>query len=101
MMAAMPRRATLCYVKEVTHREMRNNSGEILRAVAAGESIRVTNKGQVAAIIIPPAADPLADLTARGQLRPARRPLADLSALVRRKPDRPSSELLSDVRGRW
>ncbi|MGH2869842.1 MAG: type II toxin-antitoxin system Phd/YefM family antitoxin [Solirubrobacteraceae bacterium] len=88
-------------MKTVTHREMRNNSGEILRAVAAGESIRVTNNGQVAAIITPPSADPLADLTARGQLRPARRPLSDLSSVRRRKPDRPSSELLRDVRGRW
>ena len=88
-------------MKTVTHREMRNNSGEILRAVAAGESIQVTNNGQVAAIITPPSGDRLADLEARGQLRPARRSLSDLTALKRHKVDRPTSSLLSDVRGRW
>ncbi len=92
--------ATLCYVRTVTHREMRNNSGEILRAVAMGESVRVTNNGQVAAVIVPPSSDPLEELTVRGQVRSARRPLTDLGEL-RRKPSRSSSELLADSRGRW
>lgn len=34
---ARPCRATLRYMRTVTHRQMRNNSGESLRAVAAGE----------------------------------------------------------------
>lgn len=46
--------ATQCYTKTVTHREMLNNSGEILRAVSAGETVQVTNHGQVAAVISPP-----------------------------------------------
>jgi prevent-host-death family protein len=91
----------MCYMRTVTHREMRNNSGEILRAVAAGESVRVTNNGQIAAVISPPAGDPLGELTARGQVRPARRPLVDLAAIHRRKPSSTSSELLADSRGRW
>lgn len=37
----------------VTHREMRNRSGEILRRVEAGESIQVTNNGRPAAVIVP------------------------------------------------
>ena len=41
-------------MRTVTHREMRNNSGEILRAVAAGETVQVTNNGQIAAVISPP-----------------------------------------------
>ena len=53
--AASLRRATVCYMKSVTHREMRNNSGDILRAVAAGESVQVTNHGVLAAVISPPA----------------------------------------------
>ena len=56
--------ATLCYMNTVTHREMRNNSGEILRRVEAGESIQVTNNGRVAALIVPPSGDPLTDLAA-------------------------------------
>ena len=53
------------------HREMRNQSGDILRHVAAGETIQVTNHGQVAALIVPPGTDPLADLVSRGQVRVA------------------------------
>ncbi len=94
-------RATLCYMWTVTHREWRNNSGEILRAVAAGESVQVTNNGQVAAVISPPSGETLAELAARGQLRPARRPPADLSLIRRRKATRTSAELVNDSRGRW
>ena len=94
-------RATLCYVETVTHREMRNNSGEILRRVEAGESVRVTNNGRVAALIVPPATDPLSDLAQRGQLRPALRDLRTLRDIRRRVPRRPSERILADSRGRW
>ncbi|MEI2638415.1 MAG: type II toxin-antitoxin system prevent-host-death family antitoxin [Microthrixaceae bacterium] len=56
---------------EITHRQLRNKSGEVLRRVAAGETIMVTNHGQPAAVIGPPTTDVLEDLAARGQLRPA------------------------------
>ena len=49
-------------MRTVTHREMRNSSGEILRAVAAGETVQVTNGGQVAAVISPPGLSPLEQL---------------------------------------
>lgn len=88
-------------MRTVTHREMRNASGEILRAVAAGETIQVTNNGQVAAVISPPSSDVLARLTAQGQVRPARRPVADLAGIHRRKARLSSVELLADVRGPW
>lgn len=88
-------------MRSVTHREMRNNSGEILRAVAAGESVQVTNNGLVAAVISPPPNDPLADLSARGQVRHARRPLSDLSLLRRRTSSGTAAEIVDDVRGRW
>ncbi len=48
-------------MKVVTHREMRNSSGEILRAVAAGESFVITNNGV-----------PVAELAPIGTQRPAR-----------------------------
>ncbi len=94
-------RATLCYMRSVTHREMRNNSGEILRAVAAGESVQVTNNGQVAAVISPPWGGSLSELVARGQARPALKPLSTLGAVRRRKASRPSAEIVTDSRGRW
>ena len=88
-------------MRTVTHREMRNASGEILRAVADGETIRVTNGGQVAAVISPPSDGPLDRLKAQGQVRPARRPIADLSLIGRHKATHTSSELVADARGRW
>ena len=91
--------ATLCYMKTVTHREMRNNSGEILRRVEAGESVRVTNNGRVAALIVPPGADPLADLAQRSQLRPALRDPSTLRDIRRRPSRRTSAQILADTRG--
>jgi antitoxin (DNA-binding transcriptional repressor) of toxin-antitoxin stability system len=80
---------------------MRNNSGEILRAVAAGESVQVTNNGQPAAVIVPPAGTTVEGLVARGQARRARRPRADLSTIRRSTATSPSQELTDDTKGRW
>jgi len=91
----------VCYVRTVTHREMRNSSGEILRAVAAGETVQVTNNGQVAAVISPAAGDSLDRLIAQGQARPARRPVADVTTIRRRKASFASADLVDDARGRW
>jgi prevent-host-death family protein len=88
-------------MRTVTHREMRNNSGEILRAVAAGETIRVTNNGRVAALIVPPPEDPLDDLVARGQARPALLPLGGFGSIRRQKSDLSTAEILDDLRGEW
>jgi antitoxin (DNA-binding transcriptional repressor) of toxin-antitoxin stability system len=85
----------------VSHREMRNNSGEILRAVAAGETVQVTNNGQVAAVISPPGADVLTGLAEQGQVRLARRPITDLRSIRRRTSRLTSSEIVKDVQGRW
>lgn len=94
-------RATLCDMRTVTHREMRNQSGNVLRHVADGETIQVTNHGRVAALIVPPGTDPLADLISRGQVRVARNPTSSLRSIVRRKSTADSQAIVSDVRGRW
>ncbi len=88
-------------MRTVTHREMRNQSGEILRQVADGETIQVTNRGRVTALIVPPNADPLADLISRGQVRVARQPPSSLRSVVRRRARTDSQAILADVRGRW
>lgn len=93
--------ATVCYVKEITHRQMRNESGDVLRRVAAGETILVTNNGRPAAVIGPPSTDVLTTLTAQGQLREALQPPATLLSLSPRKSDETTAEILADVRGRW
>lgn len=63
---------------------MRNNSGEILRRVAAGESFLVTNSGVPAARIVPPALNRLDQLEAEGRLIRPTSPLelSDLPARV-------------------
>jgi len=80
---------------------MRNSSGEILRAVAAGESVQVTNNGQVAAVISPPSIGSLDQLIAQGHVRPARRDVADLSAIRRSSAVHTSAELVENARGQW
>lgn len=95
------RGATVCYMRTVTHREMRNSSGEILRAVAAGETVQVTNNGRVAAVIWPPSSGSLERLVAQGLARPARRSVAELSTIRRRTAKQTSAELIRNARGPW
>jgi len=99
--SAPEERPTLCDMRTVTHREMRNQSGDILRQVADGETIQVTNNGRVAALIVPPGTDPLADLVSRGQMRVARTSPSSLRLIVRRKGTTDSQAIAADIRGRW
>ena len=87
-------------MRTVTHREMRNQSGEILRHVADGETIQVTNNGRLAALIVPPHTDAFADLVSRGQVRLARNPTSSLRSIRRRPSTTTSKAILADVRGR-
>ena len=88
-------------MKEITHRQMRNDSADVLRRVAAGETILVTNNGQPAAVIGPPPGDALALLSAQGQLRKALHSPAALRSIKRSKSDKATAEIIADVRGRW
>jgi prevent-host-death family protein len=40
--------------KTIPHRELRNQSSEVLRRVQAGETIQVTNHGEIVAVLSPP-----------------------------------------------
>ncbi len=86
---------------KVTHREMRNRSGEILRRVEAGESIAVSNNGHPAAIIVPVGGNVLDGLIARGEARPARAGVEALLAIARVVSKATARELIEDSRGRW
>lgn len=61
-----------CYSHEMTrtiaHRELRNNSAAVLRAVQSGETFEVTNHGEVVAVLTPPALAPLAGVRFRPAL---------------------------------
>lgn len=51
--------------RTIPHRELRNNSSAVLRAVQAGESIEISNHGEVVAILVPPAQASAATLRVR------------------------------------
>jgi len=80
---------------------MRNESAEVLRRVATGEMILVTNNGQPAAIIGPPPNDVLSLLAANGQLREALDPPSRLPSIERTQSTKTSAEIVADVRRSW
>lgn len=88
-------------METVTHREMRNRSGEILRRVEAGESLQVSNNGHPAALIVPVGGDVLDGLLARGEARPARAELKSLATVVRATSRVSTRQLVEDARGSW
>lgn len=88
-------------MEKVTHREMRNRSGEILRRVEAGESIEVSNNGRPAALIVPIGGSVLDGLIARGEARPARADAETLLAIRRVESSTTTQGLIDDSRGRW
>jgi prevent-host-death family protein len=48
--------------KTITHRELRNDSGRILREVQQGQSFIITNNGEPVAALRPVDANPLAGI---------------------------------------
>ena len=62
-------------------RELRQRASELLRRVAAGETIEVTDRGRPVALLAPiPEAGPLGRLRAAGELSSTHGDLADLPA---------------------
>ena len=86
-------------MQRITHRQLRNDSAEILRRVATGETILVTNHGEPAAVIGPPSSHALAALSAHGQVRTALASPATLGSIKRRTAARTTAEIVADVRG--
>lgn len=82
----------------IPHRELRNDSSKILERVKNGETIDVTNNGEIAATLIPPAASPFERVLLAGQVRPAAGPV-DFSALPRVPSESSTEEILDDLRG--
>jgi prevent-host-death family protein len=87
-------------VRTINHRELRNNSAEVLRAVSAGETIEVTNHGEVAAVLVPPSLTPYERLVLAGKVREPRkdRPV-DLRSIRRVTAPVTTAEIIADVRG--
>lgn len=78
-------------MERIAHRDLRNRSSEILRAVAAGESFEITNHGDVVAILSPPQGRRL-------RIRPATRH-GGWDELERYEVDETVQEMLDDLRG--
>lgn len=82
----------------ITHRELRNSSGEVLRRVEAGERLVITNNGRPAAVLGPITRDTLDELIASGGARPAS---AGVDALARLRPQSAglsTREIIDDIR---
>ena len=82
--------------KTISHRELRNNSAEILRAVAAGESFVVTNHGSPVAVLTPLAAPEYGGLSVQRADRS--RQMRELEPADGR-PDETTAESLNVLRG--
>jgi prevent-host-death family protein len=79
-------------------RELRQRASELLRRVAAGETIEVTDRGRPVALLSPlPEAGPLERLRAVGEVHPA---VADFEELPAPLPLRPGQEAPSAVLAR-
>ena len=83
----------------IPHRELRNQSSKILERVKNGETIDVTNNGEVAATLIPPAASPFERLLMSGSVRQASQNPVDFRLLQRVGSDAGTTEILADLRG--
>lgn len=80
--------------EQIPHRELRNRSGSILRAVEAGESYTVTNDGRAVARIVP-----IGRADADLPLHRAATTHGGFSGLRRHTIPNPSAETISDMRG--
>jgi prevent-host-death family protein len=82
-------------MRTISHRELRDNSAEVLRAVNAGEMIEVTDAGKVVAVLIPPSLTPYERLLAAGKVRePSRDHPVDLRRIRRVAAPTPSSDIV-------
>lgn len=88
-------------MERISHREMRNQSADVLRRVEAGESVIVTNHGRAAAIISPVGRPALEELAERGQVRAAVTGVESLRSIVRGRSPLTSAQILADSRGSW
>lgn len=81
-------------------RELRQRASELLRRVAAGETIEVTDRGRPVALLAPlPDGGALERLRAAGEVTPAAKALADLPTPLPLAPGQePPSAVLARLR---
>jgi len=82
----------------IPHRELRNNSSRVLARVKAGETIAVSNNGEITAVLVPPGASPYDQMIAAGLVTPAKSP-GRARAIKRSRTVASSAQVLDDLRG--
>ena len=85
-------------MRTIPHRELRNNSSKVLADVKGGETIAVTNHGEIAAILVPPGTSRYDQLVASGRVTPARNP-GHAREIKRVKGTLTIAEVLDDLKG--
>lgn len=91
--------ATEATVTTIPHRKLRNQSSKVLERVKNGETIHVTNNGEIAATLIPPSASPFERLLQAGQVRPSAAGPVDFRTLPRIVTECSTADILDDLRG--
>ena len=89
----------MCYMERVGIRQLRQNATAVLRRVAAGEVVEVTDRGRAVARIVPMhEASRLQQLQAEGRASGTTGDLLDIKAMPRiaRRPS--LSKILADMR---
>lgn len=81
-------------------RELRQRASELLRRVAAGETIEITDRGRAVALLTPVGAvDPMERLRRAGEVMPATRSFDDLGPPLRlRRGEESASSVLARLR---
>lgn len=88
-------------MRSISHREFRNQSGEVLRRAEAGESLLITSSGRAVAVVGPVGRNELDEGVERGHVRRASRGVDGLRLIARRRSSVDSSGIIEDSRGRW
>jgi prevent-host-death family protein len=87
-------------LRRIPHRELRNNSSQILEDVKNGQIIEVTNHGEVVAVLIPPPATAYERLVAAGRVRVSRPGRAERFSDIRAcRLERDALDVLAEMRG--
>ncbi len=89
----------MCYMERVGVRELRQNASAVLRRVAAGEVVEVTDRGRAVARIVPMhEASRLEQLVAEGRASGATGDLLDVKPVPRIAGKPSLSRILADMR---
>ena len=84
---------------ELGIRALKQNASAVVRRVAAGESVTITDRGRPVARMVPLETSRIEALIASGLARPALRHLTELPPPARLRLDRPTaSEVLAQMR---